>query len=518
MPETDPTLIEFMLSPQSYPEGTSSVTHVQTHISHVFLCDERAYKIKKPVNFGFVDFTTLRKRHYYCDQEVSLNSRLAPDVYLGVETIYRKGNECSFRRIAGSKVSEYAVQMRKIPLDCLLRDLIESGMPLYGELEPVGRTLARFHEEARVYKKKYGGFKAVRAAAKQNFDQICDFRGITIEEETFDQLARYTKQFLEENRKIFSLRKRAGLVRDGHGDIHSQHVCLSRPPIIFDCIEFNKSFRIADVLQDIAFLLMDLDYRARFDLSSRLLKAYFADHRDGFDEQLLRFYKVYRAVVRGKVDGLLAESLEDGVRRQESLRTAKEYFRLAEFYVRYAGRPFNPVVFMGLSGSGKSTIAKDFGSDSVVLRSDEVRKTMAGVNKREHHFAEFGTDIYSDSLTRDVYCALLEKAIDAVKSGQKVVVDATYLKQNQRRYFYETCIGKGLNPFFVHCTANESVLRDRIMKRLAEGSDVSDADFNILERQIQDMEEPLELPFYRVMRLNTEAHLHHIVGALKEFL
>ena len=518
MPETDPRLIEFMLDPQSYPKGTSGVTHVQTHISHVFLCDDRVYKIKKPVNFGFVDFTTLRKRHYYCDQEVALNSRLAPEVYLGVEAIYGKGDEYSFRRIVGGTVSEYAVKMRKISLDCLLYSLVEQGMPLYGELQPVGETLARFHREARVYKGEYGGFKAVQAAAEQNFEQIGPFRGVTIDDRAFDDLVRYTRQFLDDNKNILFLRRKGGWVRDGHGDLHSQHVCLSKPPIIFDCIEFNKSFRIADVLQDIAFLLMDLDYRGRFDLSSRLLKAYLADQQDGFDEQLLRFYKVYRAIVRGKVAGLLAEGLQDGAKREESLRAAREYFRLAQFYIDHAAQPFNPVVFMGLSGSGKSTIAKDFGSDSVVFRSDEVRKAMAGVDKRSHHFAEFGADIYSNSLTRDVYCALLERATDEAKAGRKVIVDATYLKKNQRRHFYETCIEKGLNPFFVHCVADERVLRERIKKRLEEGSDVSDADINILERQIQDMEEPVELPFYRVLRLNTEAELHHIIGALKEFL
>ena len=519
MLETDPRLIEFMLDSQSYPKRTLRVTHVQTHISHVFLCDDRVYKIKKPVNFGFVDFTTLRKRHYYCDQEVALNSRLAPDTYLGVEPIYKKGASYSFDQKAGSRVSEYAVKMAKIPLDCLLYSLIELGMPLYGELEPVGRKLAFFHQGARIYKEKeYGGFGTIMAAAEQNFEQIGPFCGLVIDDKVFDELVLYTRQFLEDNKKTFSVRKRTGWVRDGHGDLHSQHVCLSKPPIIFDCIEFNRTFRIADVLQDIAFLLMDLDYRARFDLSSRLLKAYFADQQDRFDERLLRFYKVYRAVVRGKVAGLLAEGLQDGAKREESLKAAREYFRLAKFYIDHAGQPFNPVVFMGVSGSGKSTIAKDLGSDSVVLRSDEVRKAMTGVDKRSHRFAEFGTDIYSNSLTRDVYCALLERATDEAKAGRKVIVDATYLKKNQRRHFYETCIEKGLNPFFVHCIADERVLRERIKERLEEGSDVSDADINILERQIQDMEEPAELPFYRVLRLNTEAELHHIIGALKEFL
>ena len=516
--DTDPRLIEFMMDPDSYPEKTSAVTHVQTHISHIFLCDDKAYKIKKPVNFGFVDFTTLRKRHHYCVQEVTLNSRLAPDVYQGVESLYSRRDGYSFSKSAGSRTSEYAVKMNRVPLDCLLQSLIERGMPLYGELEPVGRELALFHKKARIYKKEYGGFKSVRAAAEQNFEQIAQYRGKTIDGRSYHGLVQYTRHFLEENERKFFARRREGWVRDGHGDLHSQHVCLSKPPIIFDCIEFNKSFRIADVLQDMAFLLMDLEYRARFDLSSRLLKAYFAGGQDRLDEELLRFYKVYRAVVRGKVEGMRAASLEEGEVKEQSLRSAREYFHLADFYVNLAGQPFNPVVFMGLSGSGKSTIAKDFRGDSLILRSDEVRKTITGVDSAEHRFAEFGADIYSQSLTRDVYCALLERALGEAGKGRKVVVDATYLKKNQRTYFYETCIEKGLNPFFVHCIADENVLRYRIEKRLEDGSDISDANVNILERQMKDMEEPVELPYYRVLRLSTEAELHHIIGALKEFL
>ena len=263
---------------------------------------------------------------------------------------------------------------------------------------------------------------------------------------------------------------------------------------------------------------MDLEYRARFDLSSRLFRSYFYHQQESLDEELLRFYKIYRAVVRGKVDGFLSQSLRDGAEKEKSLRAAREYFHLAEFYINYFKRPFNPVVFMGLSGSGKSTIARDFSSNSVILRSDEIRKAMAGIDKKKHRFVEFGADIYSNALTRDLYCRLLENAIDEVEQGKKVVVDATYLKKSQRRNFYEACIEKGLNPFFVHCTADESVLRDRIRQRMKQGLDVSDAHIDILERQIQDMESPVELPYYRVLRLNTEAELHHIAGALKEFL
>ena len=517
--KTDPGLLEFMLNPRNYPESPTGVTHVETHISHVFLCDEYVYKIKKPVDFGFLDFTTLKKRHFYCNQEVVLNSRLAGGFYLGVEAMYEKGGTYSFRNGPGFRVCEYAVKMKRIPLDCLLHGLIDEGRPLYGELEPVGRKLALFHREARVYRgEKLGGLSIVRGATEENFAQIEGFRDTTISGGFYDALGGYTRSFLSDNEGLFSSRKKSGYIREGHGDLHTQHVCLASPPVIFDCIEFNESFRIIDVLEDIAFLFMDMEYHARFDLSSRFFKAYFAHHEPSFDEELLRFYKIYRAVVRGKVEGFRASGLSDGAEKEEALRDAREYFHLAEYYVNYFKKPFNPIVFMGLSGSGKSAIARDFSPNWMIMKSDEVRKAMSGVKKDEHRYVEFKEGIYSDSLTRDVYCALVENAVEMVRRGKRVVVDATFLKKNQRRNFYETCIEKGLNPFFVHCFAGEEVLRERIEKRIKEGADISDAHIGILERQIKDMEEPVELPYYRVLRLNTEEKLHNINSALKEFL
>jgi aminoglycoside phosphotransferase family enzyme/predicted kinase len=517
---TDPALVRFMLNPGSYPEPTSRVTHYETHISHVFLCDHFVYKMKKPVNFGFLDFSGLRKRHFYCVKEVELNSRLAGDVYLGIIPIFKESGAFSFIGGTGGRTVEYAVKMRVIPEDCMLDKLIQRGQPLYGELEPIGRKLARFHRDTRVYKgAKYGGYETMQAVTEENFAQIQPFCDITVGKGMYDQLTEYTRDFLSQYKRKFSARKRNGWIRDGHGDLHSQHICLSDPPIIYDCIEFNQGFRLIDILEDIAFLFMDLEYKARFDLSSRLFRSYFAEQPDGcLDDGLLRFYKIYRAVVRGKVEGFRAQGLPEGPEKEGAFRVAGEYFHLVEFYLNYHARPFNPVVFMGLSGSGKSAISRDFASQWVILRSDEIRKTMSGIRKGEHQYGEFGEGIYSSALTRDLYCNLLERAIENANQGKRVVVDATYLRKNQRRNFHQTCVDKGLNPFFVHCVAGENVLRDRIQKRMQEDSDISDAHIGILERQIQDMEEPVELPYYRVLKLNTEAELHNIINALKEFL
>jgi len=511
-------LINFLLDPESYTEKPDNVTHIETHISHVFVCHTVVYKIKKPVNFGFLNFSSLKKRQHFCNKEIILNTRLAKDIYLNVVPIYEADGHYSFIENKKHPV-EYAVKMKRIPMECLLFNLIAEGRPLYRDLEEVGRTLALFHGNIKPYRgSKFGGIKTILAATEENFAQIKPFCGITLDQPAYETIMSYTRNFLDKNKKLFSSRKGHGFIRDGHGDLHCQHICLEHPPVIFDCIEFNDSFRVIDILQDIAFLFMDLEYRGRFDLTSSLFKSYFSHQHSALHEDLLRFYKVYRAVVRGKVEGFTAGSVGETHERGLATARARNYFDLADYYIRYAQRPFNPVVFMGLSGSGKSTIAREFAPSAVILRSDEIRKETSGVKKDEHHYRAVGEGIYTPELTRQIYCALLDNAVNNAREGRKVVVDATYLRANQRKDFYDSCVKKGLNPFFVHCFASEEILRDRIRKRMQEGQDISDAHLGILEHQLKHLEEPDELPGFRVLRINTEDAIDRIVNALREFL
>jgi len=519
MKGTERALIDFFLDPRSYPERPQAVSHIETHISHVFVGDRFVYKVKKPVEFGFLDFSTLRKRHFFCRQEVLLNSRLAKDIYLGVEPLYRSGSGFSFASKGGGLPVEYAVKMKRIPLDRLLFKLIGEGRPLYGSLEDVGATLAGFHEGIAPYRgARFGGAESVIAATEENFEQVRPFTALTVGRKTFASIERYTRTFVAEKAGEFTERRKRGFIRDGHGDLHCQHICLEHPPVIFDCIEFNRGFRTIDILADIAFLFMDLEYRGRFDLSARLHKAYFARQPKALDEELLRFYKVYRAVVRGKVEGFAARGVEDVSEREKAVARARDYFGLARHYISHFKRPFNPVVFMGLSGSGKSTIARDFSPNAVIIRSDEMRKEITGVGRGRHAYSSFREGIYTPELTSRIYCLMLERAVECARMGRKVIVDATYLKADERRDFHETCIAEGQNPFFIHCFASESVLKERIRKRMEAGTDVSDADIAVLEHQLEDLEEPDELPSYRTLRINTEDAIHNVVQALKEFL
>jgi len=503
--EVDRGLIEFLMEPENYPEKPPLITHVETHISHVFLGDRVVYKIKKPVSFGFLDFTTLEKRRFYCGEEVALNRRLARDTYLGALPLYRKGERYSFAQYRGAAIVEYAVKMKRIPEEKLLSRLIGQGTLLYGAVGETGKVLAHFHRKAPVHRRgPYGGIEAVRANCEENFYQIEPYLDVTIDRQFSGQLVSFTRDFLQGHKDLFRKRKDDGFVREVHGDLHAQHVCLTHPPIIFDCIEFNKRFRIGDVVEDIAFLLMDLDYRGRFDLSAAISNAYFSHIPDAASPDLLRFYKTYRAVVRGKIEGFTADALQvDQAARHASIRKAREYFGLARYYLGQGGSPFNPVVVMGLSGSGKSVIAKDLFPDGAVLRSDEVRKALAGVPAEEHVYVEYGTHLYGPDITERTYRTMMEETVVRARKGERVVVDATFLTAALRLEFYERCVGEGLNPFFVYCFAHEAILRRRVNQRMAERRDVSDAHPAVLERQLVIAEGPDELPFFRVMRLNT---------------
>ncbi len=519
--ETDPHLIAFLLNPESYPEKPQGIVYHETHISHVFVGQTVVYKVKKPVDFGFLDFTTTQKRRFFCAEEVRLNSRLAEGIYLGVTPIYGKGGAYSFRKTRGWAIAEYAVKMLRIPEERLLSRIIEDGTLAYGGLDEVGSMLARFHGRATAHRHDpFGTVEAIRTNTEENFAQVLPHRGITIDQDTYESLVSYTRAFISDRGEAFSQRKSGGFVREGHGDLHSGHVCLTNPPIIMDCIEFNKRFRIADVLEDMAFLFMDMEYRGRFDLSAATSRAYFSHTvRQQAAPELITFYKVYRAIVRGKIEGFTADAVHEEAEKRAAVRRGREYFLLARYYAEQPQTSFNPVVFMGVSGSGKSAIAEGLLADSLVLRSDLVRKEMAGKEPHEHVYVGYGEEIYADDMTQRTYHALTQAAVDSALRGSRVVVDATFLARSQRTGFYEACLGAGLNPFFIHCFADGSVLRERVRLRTAQGTDVSDAHVSVLEQQLRGAEEPDELPFFRVFRLNTgEDTVETIQKALRMFL
>ena len=328
------SLIEDLLDPDAVPDETRSVNLVQTHISMVFVGDRFVYKIKKPVNFGFLDFRTLEKRAYYCEREVELNRRLAKNIYVSVLPVTFDGKR---HRIGarGGKVVEYAVKMRRIPNERLMKSLFRKGELKEGHLLKIARVLARFHMNALRNEEidRFGEPERFKVNTDENFDQVRKYLGTTIKRKEFDGIKAWTNRFYKARGPLFFERVSGGRIRDCHGDLHMEHVCLTRDLPIIDCIEFNDRFRYSDTLADIAFLLMDLEYHGGSHFSEVLWDAYKQLAGEGEREDLLTFYKVYRAFVRGKVNSFQVDDQSIGPEnREEAAERAGKYFQLAFSY------------------------------------------------------------------------------------------------------------------------------------------------------------------------------------------
>lgn len=329
------SMIDDLLNPASLPDKTGKVSLVQTHISMVFVADQFVYKVKKPVDFGFLDFTTLEKRKYYCHQEVKLNQRLARDVYIGVLPVVYDGKHHRIGEGKG-KIVEYAVKMKKIPDEMLMKSVFSRGELGAGHLREIARLLARFHlgAEQSTEIDKYGEPEAFKINTDENFQQTEKYIDATINGEDFRLLRQWTEKFYSQNEALFYERIRAGKIRDCHGDLHMEHVCLTERVSIIDCIEFNDRFRYTDTVADIAFLLMDLEFHGGKPYADQLWKLYGEQTGDADIDVLLTFYKVYRAYVRGKVNSFQINDEHMGPeKRQEAAQSATRYFQLARSYL-----------------------------------------------------------------------------------------------------------------------------------------------------------------------------------------
>ncbi len=330
-----PSLTRDLLNPGALPDSTTTVDLVQTHISLVFIADDYVYKVKKPVNFGFLDFTSLEKREYYCHQEVRLNQRLAEEVYIGVLPITFDG---SMHRVGGSEgeTVEFAVKMKRIPEDRLMRALFHRGALREGHLKEIARVLANFHQNAEYTSEieHFGRPEVFKVNTDENFEQTRKYIGKTVTREAFDHLFSWTDQFYKKRGPLFEDRIAAKKVRNCHGDLHMEHICLTDKLAIIDCIEFNDRFRYSDTIADIAFLIMDLEYQGGADYADRLWHYYVEETGDIGMDELLTFYKVYRAYVRGKVISFqLDDENIDTEEKEKATRAASKYFLLARSYL-----------------------------------------------------------------------------------------------------------------------------------------------------------------------------------------
>jgi uncharacterized protein len=328
-------IIEDLKDPTAIPENTLKVDVVQTHISIVFVADSYVYKIKKPVDFGFLDFSTLEKRKYYCHQEVHLNRRLARDLYVDVLPVTLVNGKHTLTKPEGEPV-EYAVKMKRIPSDRLMKSLFEAGKITPEHLSEIARVLSEFHINARTSSEiaQFAEPEKFKINTDENFQQVQNNIGLTISEQQFRDIQTYTNDFYGTHRDLFFKRIESGRIRDCHGDLHMEHVCLMPGLPIIDCIEFNERFRYSDAIADIAFLLMDLEYHGGMDEAQGLWKHYKTLSKEEDVDHLLKFYKVYRAFVRGKVNGFqVGDPAIGDTEKEEAIRRAQSYFNLAHGYL-----------------------------------------------------------------------------------------------------------------------------------------------------------------------------------------
>lgn len=328
-----PALVEALLKPEVYPHNPHKIELVQTQMSFLFLTGDYVYKVKKPVDLGYLDYTTLEKRQIFCYQELELNRRLCPDVYLEVVPVVRSEGQI---RIGGKgEAIEYAVKMRQLPRERMMDNLLPLGQVTEEMVVNVAEKLAAFHDKARTSPdiSVYGQLEAIMTNAEENFTQTEKYIDISIPSSKYQRIKAYTDNFIKSNESLFERRVKTGRIKDCHGDLHAAHICFSNGIDIYDCIEFNDRFRYGDVASEVAFLAMDIDHYQRADLSQAFVSAYVHISQDEEMLQLLNFYKCYRAYVRGKVesfkfdDPYISEEERAGV-----LDAARRYFELAESY------------------------------------------------------------------------------------------------------------------------------------------------------------------------------------------
>lgn len=462
------------------------VALLETHISWVLLTGRYAYKIKKPVNLGFLDFSTLEKRRYFCDEELRLNRRLAPQLYLEVVTL---NGSADHPHLGGSgPVLDYAVKMIEFPRAALASTVIDAAQLCVAHIDALAATMAAFHSAARVAVagSAHGTAQAVFAAADENFTQLASLLAVAADQSQLAELRAWTARDYAARSTLFNARQAAGAVRECHGDLHLGNLALLDGKLTpFDCIEFNPALRWIDVMNDIAFLMMDLEDHGRADFAWRFLNAYLDITGGHSGLCVLRFYLAYRALVRTKIHALRAQQAQHTTGEHERLlAAARQYLVLAQRYAR--GAPAALILLHGLSGSGKSVVAQAIAEQAgaLRLRADVERKRLAGLAAQARSGSGLATGIYTAERTRATYERLADLARMSINAGWLTVIDATFLKRAQRDQFRALAAACRVRCVVIDVAAPEALLRARVAARDAGGSDASEADQAVLTAQL----------------------------------
>lgn len=486
----------FLSSPSSYAHAPPSVKLVHTHGSITALAGELVYKVRKPVNFGFLDYSTLERRRHFAHREIELNRRLAPAVYIDVLPIVRHSGRLAFASgDAVEQTVEYAVRMHRLDErwffsamlargeaeDAHVRRILDALVPFYQSLPP-SRDSTR---------------ERIRKAVIGNLDLSAKALGPVLPESSYAALRRYGEHFIAGYADLFERRIAEGWIRDGHGDLRPIHIHLAPDRTsIYDCIEFNDELRCIDVAADVAFLGMELAFADRWDLGNLFLAEIARRLGDGEMPQLLPPYQCYRASVRGKVAWLLAQEAEIGeAGRLTALAEAKAYFQLALRYAVFGSRPVI-LCIMGRVGTGKSTIAGTVAEHLgwAMHSSDRVRKELAGVEPHTRVEGRKREALYSARSTERTYARLAELAVEDLARKRGVVLDATFGRAGTRAALIKAAERSGASVKFIELIASDEVIKARLAARAGQADVVSDARLPDFEELNRTYEAPAELP------------------------
>ena len=485
-------LIAALRAPDCYPHAVENVELLQTHISCILLAGDYAYKIKKPVSLDFLDFSTVGARRHYCEEELRLNRRTAPGLYL--EVIPIGGSESAPVLGGGGAAVEYTLKMRRFDQDALLDRMARRGALTAQHIDTLAPSLAAFHAaiDRAGPDREFGSSERILAPALQNFDQMLELAGAKTDLALLARLRDWTAREHAALAAVFDARKRDGWVRECHGDLHLGNIALIEGvPTPFDGIEFSEELRWTDVMNDVAFLMMDLlDHRLP-RLAFRFLNAYLELSGDYAGMRVLRFYLVYRALVRAKVSCMRAQ--QPGMVARERSEIEQEHRRhlyLAERLT--APRHAAMLIMHGLSGSGKTTVAQGLleALGAVRLRSDVERKRLYGLSPQTRSGSELNAGLYAPGASERTYQRLAELAREVLAARYPVIVDAAFLKRSSRDRFAQLAHGAGAAFAIASCTASAATLRTRVAARERAARDASEAGLAVLEQQFA-IQEPL---------------------------
>ncbi len=513
-----PEVVRFLLRPESYEHRPPSVEFVQTHISYVFLAGDLVFKIKKPVRFSFLDFSTIERRRFYCAEEVRLNRRLAADVYLGVVSIVADAGGYRFAAADDPAAVEYAVEMKRLPEDRMFSAILAAGAARDDHVDEIAQRLAGFHRQARggADVAEWASPERLLATMEGDFSEAERYRGRTVSRFRDESLQKFCGGFVRAHAALLRQRQRDDRIRECHGDLRAEHICFADRLVMIDCIEFGEEFRNRDVAAEVGFLAMDIEFLGRPDLAERLVERYAALSRDAALERLVPFYQCYFAYIRGKVESLKA--LEEEVDRRDraaSEELAKRHFALANRY----SWSYSPMVLAvaGLSGSGKTTVAAELASRTGFfhLSSDVVRKELAGLPGDRPSDESVRAELYGEELGRKTYDSLIERARDLAAQGNGVVLDATFQRRSNRDDAATAAAETGAPFLLVECRCDEAEVRRRLEARVRSGRGASDADWQVYVEQRRVYEELADAEKPRGFQVDSGGSLELVCDAIE---